>query len=265
MTFTTLDLSVASDGIATLRLNRPEKHNALSEQMIGELTEAANALNDDDAIRVVILTGAGRSFCAGGDLGWMKSQFAADRAGRMASARALAGMLHTLNTLRKPLIGQINGAAFGGGVGMASVCDVAIAAESAMFGLTETRLGLIPATISPYVLARMGEGKARRVFMSARRFGADEARALDLVARVVPDQDLEATVRAEAEDYLKVSPAAVASAKALARRLGPAIDEHVIEMTANALADTWESPDAQAGISAFFDRVDPPWVQQPAS
>lgn len=264
MTYETLRIERRRDGITTLVLNRPDKHNAMSARMIAELTDAARVLGDDEAVRAVILTGAGASFCAGGDLGWMKEQFAADRKGRLASARALAGMLGALNTMPKPLIGRINGAAFGGGVGMAAVCDVAIAADSARFGLTETRLGLIPATISPYVLARMGEGKARRVFLSARRFGAEEAVALDLIARAVPGDDLDSTVMAEAEGYLKTSPAAVAAAKTLARKLGPAIDPHVIEMTAQALADTWESPDARAGIDAFFARSEPPWARDPA-
>ena len=160
----------------------------------------------------------------------------------------------------KPLIGAINGAAFGGGVGLASVCDIALAADTAKFGLTETRLGLIPATIAPYVLARMGEGKARRVFMSARRFDAAEALALDLVAQVVaPNALMDAAMR-EAEAYLACAPGAVAAAKALARSLGAPITGEVIDATIERLADTWENPEATEGIAAFFEKRKPGWM-----
>jgi methylglutaconyl-CoA hydratase len=258
--FSHISLEVDASGIAILTLDRAEKHNALSGAMIDEIAAAAGLIAAEAGIRAVVLTGAGRSFCAGGDLGWMREQFAADRAGRMAEARRLAAMLNTLNTLPKPLIGRINGQAFGGGVGMMAVCDVAIAAEGARFGLTETRLGLIPATISPYVVARMGEGRARAVFMSARLFDAEEARALGLVHRVVPAEGLDAAVEEETDAYLAAAPGAVARAKALARALGPRIDEAVIEDSVARLADTWESEEAREGIAAFFDRRKPPWA-----
>ena len=147
-----------------------------------------------------------------------------------------------------------------GGIGMMSVCDTVVAVEDAKFGLTEVRLGLIPATISPYVLARMGEGKARRVFMSARIFGAQEARDLDLVAKVVPAEGLDAAVETEIKPYLAAAPAAVAASKALARSLGPDMSDAVIDDTIRRLADTWETPEAQEGISAFFDKRKPNWV-----
>ena len=256
----TIRLETDPRGVATLTLNRPDKHNVLNSAMAQELTEAAAAINADAAIRAVILTGAGKSFCAGGDLDWMRAQFAADRATRMAEARMLAHMLQALNTLDKPLIGRINGTAMGGGLGMMSVCDTAIVAEGGKFGFTETRLGLIPATISPYVLARMGEGRARRVFMSARVFGAGELPDLGLASRVVAPADLDAAVEAEVAPYLACAPAAVAAAKRLARDLGPRIDAAVIEDTITRLADTWETPEAQAGIAAFFDRKPAPWA-----
>jgi methylglutaconyl-CoA hydratase len=254
-------LSTDSRGIATLTLDRPEKHNALSAELIDALHRAVDGIAADPAVRVVILTGAGRSFCAGGDLGWMRSQFDADRTGRMAEARRLAVMLHALNTLPKPVIARVQGPAYGGGVGMMAVADVVIAAEGARFGLTETRLGLIPATISPYVIARMGEGPARSVFMSARLFDAAEAVRLHLVARAVPEAELDAAVEAEAAAYLACAPAAVAAAKALARSLGPRIDGTVIEETVERLADTWETVEAREGIAAFFERRPAPWVQ----
>lgn len=257
--FETITVESDDRGIARLTLNRPEKHNALSAAMIGELTEAAGRLGRDPAVRAIVLTGAGESFCAGGDLGWMRAQMAADAATRAREATRLAMMLHALNTCPKPVIGRVQGNAFGGGIGMMAVCDVAVGAEHARFGLTETKLGLIPATIGPYVLARMGEAFARRVFMSARLFGAEEAVTLGLLARRVPLADLDATVEAEVLPYLSCAPGAVAEAKALARRLGPRIDEGVIAETIDALVRRWESPEAAEGIAAFFDRRAPAW------
>jgi methylglutaconyl-CoA hydratase len=260
MSFETISVSTDDRGVATLTLNRPEKHNALSALMINELTTAVAQISANAAIRVVVLTGAGTSFCAGGDLGWMREQFHADRETRMLEARKLAMMLKALNELPKPLIGRVQGQAFGGGIGMMSVCDTVVAVDSAKFGLTEVRLGLIPATISPYVLARMGEAKARRVFMSARIFSAVEARDLDLVAKVVPSEEMDAFVAQEIKPYLAAAPTAVAAAKALARRLGPAITDEIIEETIQRLADTWETAEAKEGISAFFEKRKPDWT-----
>ena len=261
MTYRTIRLETDARGVATLTLNRPDKHNVLSAEMAQELSAAAAAINADTDIRAVILTGAGKSFCAGGDLDWMRAQFEADRATRMAEARKLAQMLFDLNTLDRPLIGRVNGTAMGGGLGMMSVCDVAIAADTGKFGFTETRLGLIPATISPYVIARMGEARARRVFMSARVFGAGELVGLGLAARVVATEDLDAAVEAEVTPYLAAAPGAVAASKRLARRLGPAIDEAVIADTVARLADCWEGAEAQAGIAAFFAKRPAPWAE----
>lgn len=260
MSFETLDVREDSRGVAYVALNLPEKRNALSGQMIADLTEMARTVGASRETRAVVLSGAGKTFCAGGDLTWMQAQIAADRAGRMAEARKLAMMLKALNEMPVPLIGRIHGAALGGGVGMACVCDVAIAAEGTKFGLTETRLGLIPATIGPYVLARMGEGRARRVFMSARVFGAAEAADLGIVAKAVPDDDLDAAVEAEVAPYLSVAPGAVGAAKALARALGPRIDEAVIDDTIRRLADTWEGEEAAHGIAAFLDKTPPRWA-----
>jgi methylglutaconyl-CoA hydratase len=260
MSFETISIETDDRGVATLTLNRPEKHNSLSAKMIDELTEAADQLGSDGSVRVVVLTGAGESFCAGGDLAWMREQMAADRGTRMAEARKLAMMLKALNELPKPVIGRVQGQAFGGGIGMMSVCDTVVTVDTAKFGLTEVRLGLIPATISPYVLARMGEGKARRVFMSARIFGAEEARDLDLAAKVVSADDLDAAIDKEIKPYLSAAPAAVAASKALARSLGPVITDTVIDDTIRRLADTWETPDANEGTSAFFEKRKPAWT-----
>ena len=259
MSYETITVAVDDRGVATLTLNLADKHNALAPQMITDLHDAASMLAADDAVRVVVLTGAGKSFCAGGDLGWMRQQFTASREERIAEARKLANMLGALNELPKPVIGRINGQAYGGGMGMISICDVAVGADTAKFGFTEARLGLIPATISPYVLARMGEGMARRVFMSARLFGADEAMALGLLARVVPAEDLDAAVEAEIKPYLSCAPGAVADSKKLTRMLGPRIEPEVIQKTIEALADSWDKSEAHEGISAFFDKRKPNW------
>ncbi|WP_138472606.1 crotonase/enoyl-CoA hydratase family protein [Poseidonocella sp. HB161398] len=260
MTYSTISLSRDARGVAHLELNAPDRRNVLSAAMIAELTDAAAALDADPAIRAVVLSGAGKIFCAGGDLAWMKAQVSAGRAERMAEARKLAEMLDALNRMRKPLIGRIQGGAFGGGVGLACICDVAVAAEDSKFSFSETRLGIIPATIGPYVLARMGEGKARRVFMSARIFGAAEARELGVVARVVAAEELDSAVEAEVEPYLHTAPGAAGAAKALARALGPRIDDGVIDETIRQLADAWETEEAAHGIAAFLDRTPPRWA-----
>jgi len=259
--YRTMLLHTDARGVATLTLNRPDRHNALSSDMIAELTEAAVRLGRDPAVRVVVLTGAGESFCAGADLGWMRAQLTADGPARAREARLLAEMLGALDALPKPLIGRVQGQAFGGGLGLMSVCDVTVGADHARFGFTEARLGLIPATIGPYVVARMGVAMARRVFMSARRFDATEAVRLGLLARAVPAAELDDAVAAEVAPYLSCAPGAVASAKLLLRRLGPRVDEAAIAETIAALVERWETDEAREGIAAFFDRRPPRWAE----
>ncbi len=193
--------------------------------------------------------------CAG-----CEAQIAADGATRAAEARKLADMLEALNSLPKPLIGRVHGNAFGGGVGMACVCDVAVGVTGARFGLTETRLGLIPATIGPYVVARMGAARARRVFMSSRLFEAAEAVELGILARAVAPEDLDAAVEAEVAPYLACAPGAVAEAKALVRMLGRRRDAEIREASIDALVRRWESPEAGEGIAAFFEKRSPDWA-----
>ena len=242
MTYETVDLSVDERGVAWLRLAREDVHNAMNAAMIA------------------VLTGTGASFCAGGDLGWMRAQMEADAETRAREARALAEMLGALDTLPKPLIGRVQGQAFGGGLGLMSVCDVAVGVDTARFGLTEVRLGLIPATIGPYVVARMGAARARRVFFSGRRFGAEEAVALGLLARAVPEAEIDTAVEAEIAPYLSAAPGAVAAGKALVATLGAAPDEAQISATIDALVTRWESEEAAEGISAFFEKRRPGWT-----
>lgn len=258
MSYETLKLDADDRGVLTVTLNAPERRNALSAQMMDELTTLASA--EGAQARAVVLQGAGEVFCAGGDLTWMQAQIRADREGRRAEARRLAGMLGALNTMSSPLIGRVHGGAYGGGVGMACICDVVVAADTTRFGFTETKLGIIPATISPYVLARMGEGRARQVFMSARIFGAEEAVRLGIATRAVPEADLDAAIEAEVAPYLKIARGAAARAKALARSLGPRIDEAVIEATIDRLVEAWESPEAEEGIAAFLEKRPARWA-----
>ncbi len=257
--FETIEIEQDSRGVVTLWLDRAEKHNAMSAKMISELSAAAETLGANDQVRVVVLAARGKSFCAGGDLAWMREQFDAAPDVRAQEAAKLANMLFALNTLPKPLIGRLHGHAFGGGVGLASVCDVAIGADHIKMGLTETKLGLIPATIGPYVWARMGEGKARRVFMSGRLFGADEAVSLDLLARAVPLEELDEVVAAEVEPYLQCAPGAVARAKYLLRQLGPKIDAGMIDHSIAQLVECWDGKEAPEGVGAFFDKRKPDW------
>ncbi len=256
--FKTLSLAVEPRGVARLTLNRPEKHNSLDATMIVELAEAAHHLAEDPAVRVVILAASGPTFCAGGDLGWMREQMGADAAARADQARRLAGMLHALDTLPKPLLAEVQGPAFGGGVGLISACDIAIAADTAVFAMTETRLGLIPATIGPYVLARIGEPAARRTMLSARRFGAVEAVAMNLLSRTVPLARLADAVEEETALLLACAPGAVADAKAFLRSLRPSAPD-ALERSIAALVARWETEEAREGIAAYFDRREPPW------
>ncbi|MEM7178028.1 MAG: crotonase/enoyl-CoA hydratase family protein [Pseudomonadota bacterium] len=260
MSYETLDIRTDDRGVSYVALNQPDKRNALSAQMIADLTDMAHTLGAADETRTIVLSGTGKVFCAGGDLAWMKAQIDADREGRMREATKLAMMLNALNEMPTPLIGRLHGGAFGGGVGMACVCDVAVADEGTKFGFTETRLGLIPATIGPYVLARMGEGDARRVFMSARIFGAPEAVSLGILSKSVPAGALDDAVEAEVAPYLSVAPRAVGASKALARALGPTIDAATIQDTIERLADTWEGEEAAHGIETFLTKTKPRWV-----
>ncbi|HBM62370.1 MAG TPA: crotonase/enoyl-CoA hydratase family protein [Citreicella sp.] len=248
-------------GVARLVLARGDKHNALSPEMLTELEAAARDLAKDEAARVVVLQAEGASFCAGGDLAWMRAQFGMDPAARHRESRRIATALGALAALPQPLVGRVQGNAFGGGLGLISVCDVAVGVAGARFGFTETRLGLLPANIGPYVLARMGAARAREVFMNARLFDAEEAVRLGLLARAVPPDRLDAAVEAEITPYLACAPGAVRAAKTLLAELTGRVTEAQIDLAVEALADRWETEEAQQGVAAFFDRRPPPWQE----
>ena len=256
MNFETLLFNQDERGVVSLTLNRPEKRNALSAKMIEELTDFTSMLTP--YTRAVVIQGAGKLFCAGGDLDWMNNQIKADRPTRISEARKLAMMLKALNELPVPLIGKLHGAAYGGGVGLACVCDFVISSSNVKFGFTETRLGLIPSTIGPYVVGKMGEAKAREVFMSGQIFNEVEAKKLNIVSEI--SENLDQSVESHLNPYLQTAPKAVGEAKALLRSLGPRIDDQVIEETIERLADIWEGEEASHGIDAFLNKTKPRWI-----
>ena len=258
-TYQTIAIETDDRGVATIRLNRPEKHNALNDVMIQELRQAAAQLAADDAVRVVVLTGTGKSFCAGGDFKWFGKTMEKSRTDRAFESGELGRMLRDLDTLPKPLIGHINGHAYGGGVGMISVCDVTIGGNASRFGLTEVRIGLIPANISPYVISRIGAANSRATMLSGALFDGDRAAQIGLLNYVVDNAEIEARVEAVIVDHLEAAPGAVAETKRLIRY----VDAHTIEdnvlYTQDRLADAWETEEGQTGVTAFLNKKLPPW------
>lgn len=252
MSYETIKVTKDNRGIATLALARPQKHNAINAQMMHEIILACEAFNNDISIRAVILAAEGKTFCAGGDLNWMKDQMAADRAGKIEQATLLANMLRSLDTLQKPLIGCVEGNAFGGGIGMLAVCDIVIAKDGIKFALTETKLGLIPATIGPFVLRRLSEAYARQVFFTAKNFSTQFALKSGLVSRICSEEEIEGAIEEEVTAILKTQPNAVAAAKALLQNLRPNSIDSEIELSIKALADCWETEEAKTKIAAFL-------------
>jgi len=259
MSYETISIEKEPRGVATLMLNRPEKHNAMSSQMMGEITQAANSLNEDDTVRVVILAGEGKSFCAGADLGWMQDNFHRNREERIAESEKLAIMLEALNRLSKPLIARVHGQAYAGGVGLISVCDIAIGVKKARFSVTEVRLGLTPANISPFLINRIGVKNARRTFLNAHFFEGKEARNIGLLDKVVDLIDLDEAIEIEVKELLDCAPKAVAMTKKLIQFVSQNNKEDVRTYTAELLADCWEGEEAQGGIKAFFAKEAMPW------
>ena len=259
--FNNIRLEQDKRGVVTLTLNRPDKHHAFNAEMIAEMTEAAELLKSDEAVRVVVLAAEGSSFCAGGDLMWMKAQYDADRAGKITEATHLAMMLKAFHDLPKPVIARVQGQAFGGGLGLMAVADQVIAVDDARFALTETKLGLIPATIGPFVIAKIGGAKARSVFITGSMMTAEQACHLGLVSHVVSRDGLDDALAREVNTALKAAPGAMARAKAMLRQItSPNLDAE-IALAIDHLADCWESEETQGGIAAFFDKTPPPWLK----
>ena len=262
MTSTYLSSRIDPQGRATLSLNRPEMHNAFDDAMIAALTQELRRLEKDPQVRLVFLTGEGKSFSAGADLGWMRRMADYTQEENRADAMALAELMRTLDTLSKPTIALVQGAAFGGGVGLVACCDIALAAPAARFCLSEVKLGLIPAVISPYVVAAIGPRAARRYFQSAERFDAEEACRLGLVHEVVAEGALQERAQQISEQMLGNGPKAMAEAKALAASVarGP-LDGEMIADTAERIARIRASSEGREGLSAFLEKRQPTWVK----
>jgi len=258
--YTTLTIDVR-ESVALVALARPEVHNAFDETLIAELTLALRRLDNDRAVRAVVLLGEGRSFCAGADLNWMKKMAGYDHAENLADATALATMLKTLDRLAKPTIARVHGAAFGGGVGLVACCDIAFAAQDATFSLSEAKLGLIPATIGPYVVEAIGVRQARRYFLSSERFTAAEAFRIGLVHDICPLGELDAKINELLGALLIAGPTAQTEGKALIRAVSQrGVDDEMIADTAARIARVRGSPEGKEGVAAFLEKRSPAWV-----
>jgi methylglutaconyl-CoA hydratase len=249
-----------SRGVATVTLDNPEKHNAFDDSIIAELTAAFERIGSDDRARVMILAATGRNFCAGADLGWMKRMVSYSYEENLEDARHLATMLKTLNFLPLPTIARVQGAAFGGAVGLVSCCDMAVATEGASFCLSEVKIGITPATISPYVVAAIGRKAARRYFTTAERFSAPTAAHLGLVSEVVEEDRLDEQLEKLVEALLSNSPRAVSAAKQLVLDVaGREINQRLIDETSERIARIRVSPEGQEGLTAFLEKRKPAW------
>jgi methylglutaconyl-CoA hydratase len=258
----TLVVDLRND-VGLVALNRPELHNAFNETLIAELTMVLQALDADDSVRAVVLTGHGKSFCAGADLNWMKKMAGYGTEENLADAQALALMLRTLYGLSKPTVACVRGAAFGGGVGLVACCDIAVAAHDAIFSLSEAKLGLIPATISPYVIEAIGARHARRYFLTAERFTAAEAFRIGLVHDIVPGPELDNRINELLGALLVAGPRAQLECKALIRGVAHrSIDADVIQGTAAHIAAVRSSPEGKEGVAAFLGKRPPNWVPE---
>jgi methylglutaconyl-CoA hydratase len=261
MTYETIQLEKNSAGVAVVWLNRPDIRNAFNETMIAELTDAFRAVDADPAMRAMVLAGRGPAFCAGADLGWMKKMSGYGFAENHADALGLARMLHLLHTMKKPTVARVHGPAFAGGMGLVAACDVAVAAHGAEFCLSEAKLGLIPATISPYVIAAMGARAAYRYMLTAERFPAAEAYRIGFVQEICVDEELDGTVNALLGHLVQGGPAAHAATKELIRAVANrAIDEDLLGDTATRIATARASDEGKEGIRSFLEKRKPAWV-----
>jgi methylglutaconyl-CoA hydratase len=251
-------------GVFRLTLNRPEVHNAFNSTLILEVTDAIERAKDNDAVRVVVLTGKGTSFCAGADIHWMREIIHYSFEQNLEESLQLAEVLHQIYTLPKPTIAMVNGSAIGGGTGFLSACDIAIAAEGAKFGLSEVKIGLVPAAISPYVIRKIGESKAREYFLTGKRMTAERAAEIGLVNEVVPRDQLGDRVNALVQHLLTSGPDAIANCKELIRRVPNMTIEEAKAFTARMIANLRISDEGQEGMTAFLEKRKPRWVQSAA-
>jgi methylglutaconyl-CoA hydratase len=261
LSYQTIEIQMGN-GVAVLWLNRPEVRNAFDETMIAELTAALGELEADTAVRAVVLAGKGKVFCAGADLNWMERMADYGEDENKKDAMTLATLLHKLHTLKKPTVARVHGAAYAGGIGLLAACDMTVAANDMEFCVSEVKLGLSPATISPYVVAAMGERAARRYFLTAERFSAAEAYRIGLVQEIALPAELDATVNQILGEIVQGGPAAHAAAKDLIRTVARArLDPTLIAETAARIAAIRVSEEGQEGIRAFLEKRQPAWLK----
>lgn len=249
-----------SGPVVTVTLNRPDIHNAFSAEMIAELYATFGQLAEDSAVRAVVLTGAGQSFCAGADLNWMRASLDLSREANIADAERLAAMYDSINTLPKPVIGRINGAAVGGGVGLVACCDIAVAVDGAKFGFSEVKLGIVPAVIARYVMPKIGAGHARALFVSGRRFDAAHAQRIGLIHDVVPVNKLDTIVKQVLDDVLTSGPEAIGRAKRIVQAVATLPDDEARRLLIEQIANARTSEEGQEGLRAFLEKRKPGWV-----
>jgi methylglutaconyl-CoA hydratase len=255
-----LNLEIAKS-VATVTMDRPDVHNAFNEELIAELSKTFAALGTRTEVRAVVLRGNGKSFSAGADLNWMKRTATYTREQNLKDAKAAGEMFLTVARCPKPVIARVHGAALGGGSGLVAACDISVAAETAIFGLTEVKVGIIPAVISPFVISRIGAANAREYFLTGERFSASVAKDLGLIQHVTPDEaSMDALIDAKVQQIMTSSPAAVAAAKELIFGVAGRPIDSLLDFTADAIARARASEEGQAGIAAFLSREKPPWM-----
>ncbi|MGE0460314.1 MAG: enoyl-CoA hydratase-related protein [Vicinamibacterales bacterium] len=254
-------LTVRREGpVEHVTLNRPDVRNAFNEEVIAELSAWAEAAREDAGLRVVVFAGAGKVFSAGADAAWMARMAAYSHEDNVRDAQAAAAMFRAINALPCGVIGRIHGAALGGGSGLAAVCDIVVSTDTAIFGFTETKLGILPAMISPFVLPKIGVSAARELFLTGMRFDARRAKEIGLVHAVVPEALLDETVKHYVNELLSAAPTAVAAAKGLIPQVWGRRPEEVADLTAGAIAAQRVSPEGQDGLRAFLEKRKPTWT-----
>ena len=252
------------DAVEYLTLNRPDVRNAFNDDVIAELTAWARTVAEDHTLRVVVLGGAGKVFSAGADANWMARMIGYSREDNVRDATLMAEMFRALDTLPCAVIGRIHGAALGGGSGLAAICDIAIATDEAVFGFTETKLGILPAVISPYVLPKIGPSAARELFLTGMRFSAERAKEVGLVHVVVPAWELDATVDRYVAELLTASRTAIAASKQLIPKVWGLNPDEAMRLTAEAIAAQRVSAEGQEGLRAFLEKRSAAWAQRRA-
>jgi methylglutaconyl-CoA hydratase len=257
-----LEFDIDARGVATVTLNRPERHNAFDDYLIAQLIETLQQAAADPGIRVLVLAAKGKSFSAGADLGWMQRMAEASRADNLQDALQLSALMEALDRFQAPTVAKVQGTAMGGGVGLIACCDIALVADSATFALSEVKLGLAPAVISPYVIAKVGASQARRYFVTAERFSARQALAIGLVHEVVASSELDSALAAMLTTLLANAPQAMRAAKALVGTAAASRDAGELRaITAGVIADLRASEEGREGLRAFLEKSPPAWLR----